>query len=102
MIRVPLCGTVSGAATDTVTIFIGSESCFGAVVFNNTGTGAVDIIKDGNATPLATLETGTKLSVIVESLSSLGITFTAASTVSYKGCICSNSTQCCQIACDTV
>lgn len=98
MIRTPLNGTVTGVALDVVTIFIGNDNCFGSVVFNNIGAGAVDLLKDSSTTTLATIAAGGKLAMAAESIIKLELSFVADSTVTYKGCICCNSTEGCVLA----
>lgn len=101
MIRIPLCGTITGAITEVATIFIGSKECFGPVLFENIGAGSVDILKDGKAAAIATLAAGAQFALAADSLIQLDISFTEASTITYKGCICNNGTQeCCTFVCE--
>ncbi len=103
MIKTPVCGTCSGTAGEIVTIFVGSDTCFGTVVFTNRGTGNVAVILNGlTANPIATIPAGCKLAIALDSISELAIDYTDDSIVSYKGCICCNDVQCCQLGCDVI
>lgn len=99
MIRTPLCGSVTGSTTNVIPIFVStSDTCFGAVVFNNLGPGNVDILKNGST--IGTVTAGNKLVVVLDLLDSLSLSFTAGSTISYKGCICCHTTECCPLTCE--
>ena len=101
MIKTPVCGTCASDLGETVTIFVGTDTCFGSVVFTNRGTGSVAVILNGlTANPIATIPAGCKLALALDSISELAIDFVNDSIVSYKGCICCNDIQCCQLDCD--
>lgn len=101
MVKTPLCGISEGITDNTVTIFVGTGTCFGSVVLFNFGTGAVEVLKNGLTTPLATIEPNSRLALALDSLFELELRFVADSIISYKGCICCNDNPCCPTSCET-